>query len=132
MSTFTLRVNGTSHTVDVEPATPLLYVLRNDLGVHGPRFGCGLGQCGNPAVFRRHVIVGGEPLASDCMGVNDRAFLAEQRVTARLVGVIMGVEKSMHARAFKACLYRTRQLRRNDRADLIPKAFIREALRMLE
>jgi aerobic-type carbon monoxide dehydrogenase small subunit (CoxS/CutS family) len=46
MSTFTLRVNGTSHTVDVEPATPLLYVLRNDLGVHGPRFGCGLGQCG--------------------------------------------------------------------------------------
>jgi aerobic-type carbon monoxide dehydrogenase small subunit (CoxS/CutS family) len=42
----TLIVNGKSHTVDVEPSTPLLYVLRNDLGLQGPRFGCGLGQCG--------------------------------------------------------------------------------------
>src|SRR5258705_6494259 len=42
----TLRVNGRAHTVDVEPATPLLYILRNDLGLQGPRFGCGLGQCG--------------------------------------------------------------------------------------
>lgn len=42
----TLRVNGKTHTVDVEPSTPLLYVLRNDLDLHGPRFGCGLGQCG--------------------------------------------------------------------------------------
>src|SRR3954451_13780037 len=42
----TLRVKGRAHTVDVEPATPLLYILRNDLGLQGPRFGCGLGQCG--------------------------------------------------------------------------------------
>jgi aerobic-type carbon monoxide dehydrogenase small subunit (CoxS/CutS family) len=42
----TLKVNGQSHTVDVEPSTPLLYILRNDLGLQGPRFGCGLGQCG--------------------------------------------------------------------------------------
>ena len=42
----TLRINGKTHTVDVEPSTPLLYVLRNDLDLHGPRFGCGLGQCG--------------------------------------------------------------------------------------
>jgi aerobic-type carbon monoxide dehydrogenase small subunit (CoxS/CutS family) len=46
MSNFTLKVNGRTHTVDVEPSTPLLYVLRNDLDLHGPRFGCGLGQCG--------------------------------------------------------------------------------------
>jgi aerobic-type carbon monoxide dehydrogenase small subunit (CoxS/CutS family) len=46
MSAFTLRVNGQSHTVDVDPSTPLLYVLRNDIGVRGPHFGCGLGQCG--------------------------------------------------------------------------------------
>jgi aerobic-type carbon monoxide dehydrogenase small subunit (CoxS/CutS family) len=46
MSKITLKVNGRSHTVDVEPATPLLYVLRNDLDLHGPKFGCGLGQCG--------------------------------------------------------------------------------------
>jgi len=43
---FTLSVNGQRHTVDVDPTTPLLYVLRNDVGLHGPRFGCGLGQCG--------------------------------------------------------------------------------------
>ena len=46
MSKITLRVNGRSHTVDIEPATPLLYVLRNDLDLQGPKFGCGLGQCG--------------------------------------------------------------------------------------
>jgi aerobic-type carbon monoxide dehydrogenase small subunit (CoxS/CutS family) len=46
MANITLRVNGKSHVVDVEPTTPLLYVLRNDLGLQGPRFGCGLGQCG--------------------------------------------------------------------------------------
>jgi nicotinate dehydrogenase subunit A len=44
--TTTLNVNGRSYTVDVEPDTPLLYILRNDLELHGPRFGCGLAQCG--------------------------------------------------------------------------------------
>jgi aerobic-type carbon monoxide dehydrogenase small subunit (CoxS/CutS family) len=46
MASISLRVNGRAHRVDVDPATPLLYVLRNDLDLHGPRFGCGLGQCG--------------------------------------------------------------------------------------
>ena len=46
MVTITLRVNGKPHTLDVDPSTPLLYVLRNDLDLHGPHFGCGLGQCG--------------------------------------------------------------------------------------
>ena len=46
MSTFNLRINGKMQAVDVEPATPLLYVLRNDAELHGPHFGCGLGQCG--------------------------------------------------------------------------------------
>src|SRR3954470_24396759 len=46
MSKITLKVNGAAHTVDVEPSTPLLYILRNDLDLQGPRFGCGLGQCG--------------------------------------------------------------------------------------
>lgn len=45
MSIVKLRVNGATHDVDVDPSTPLLYVLRNDLDLHGPRFGCGLGQC---------------------------------------------------------------------------------------
>src|SRR4026207_1588438 len=46
MANITLRVNGRAHTVNVEPSTPLLYILRNDLGLQGTRFGCGLGQCG--------------------------------------------------------------------------------------
>lgn len=46
MSTVTLKVNGKTHALDIDASTPLLYVLRNDLGLHGPKFGCGLGQCG--------------------------------------------------------------------------------------
>jgi len=43
---FELSVNGKTHQVEVEPQTPLLYVLRNDLALNGAKFGCGLGQCG--------------------------------------------------------------------------------------
>ena len=53
MATITLLVNGKRHSVDVEPSTPLLYVLRNDLDLAGPRFGCGLGQCGACTVLMR-------------------------------------------------------------------------------
>ncbi|WP_181872480.1 (2Fe-2S)-binding protein [Phyllobacterium bourgognense] len=41
-----LNVNGSTHEVDADPATPLLYVLRNDLELNAAKFGCGLGQCG--------------------------------------------------------------------------------------
>ena len=44
--TIALKVNGKSHDITADPSTPLLYVLRNELGLHGPKFGCGLGQCG--------------------------------------------------------------------------------------
>ena len=57
MSKITLRVNGSAHTVDVDPATPLLYILRNDIGVTGPHFGCGLGQCGACTVIVNGVAV---------------------------------------------------------------------------
>jgi nicotinate dehydrogenase subunit A len=46
MSLLSLKVNGKTHSVDVDPTTPLLYVLSDDLGLRGPKFGCGLGQCG--------------------------------------------------------------------------------------
>jgi nicotinate dehydrogenase subunit A len=46
-----LKVNGRTHTVDVDVATPLLYVLSDDLGLRGPKFGCGLGQCGSCTVI---------------------------------------------------------------------------------
>ena len=59
MSNITLKVNGRTHVVDIEPSTPLLYILRNDLGLQGPRFGCGLGQCGACTV-----IIGGEAVRS--------------------------------------------------------------------
>ncbi|WP_321896146.1 (2Fe-2S)-binding protein [Paraburkholderia heleia] len=55
----TLNVNGVSHTVDADPSTPLLYVLRNQLRLNGAKFGCGLGQCGACTVS-----VGGEPVFS--------------------------------------------------------------------
>jgi aerobic-type carbon monoxide dehydrogenase small subunit (CoxS/CutS family) len=55
MSKVSLKVNGATHTVEVEPSTPLLYVLRNDLDLHGPRFGCGLGQCGACTVLMNGV-----------------------------------------------------------------------------
>jgi nicotinate dehydrogenase subunit A len=53
MGLITLRVNGRSHTLDTDPATPLLYVLSDDLALRGPRFGCGLGQCGACTVIVR-------------------------------------------------------------------------------
>jgi nicotinate dehydrogenase subunit A len=46
MSAITLKVNGRSHSLEVDPSTPLLYVLSDDLELHGPKFGCGLAQCG--------------------------------------------------------------------------------------
>ncbi len=47
----TLTVNGATHTIQSAPDTPLLYVLRNELGLNGPQFGCGLEQCGSCAVL---------------------------------------------------------------------------------
>jgi nicotinate dehydrogenase subunit A len=46
-----ITVNGKSHTVEADPDTPLLYVLRNELRLHGPQFGCGLEQCGSCMVI---------------------------------------------------------------------------------
>jgi nicotinate dehydrogenase subunit A len=55
----TLTVNGTAHRLDIDPATPLLYALRGELGLNAAKFGCGLGQCGACTV-----IVEGEPVFS--------------------------------------------------------------------
>jgi nicotinate dehydrogenase subunit A len=58
--TYRIVVNDDPHVVDAAPDTPLLYVLRNDIGLNGPKFGCGLGQCGACAA-----LVGGK-LARTC------------------------------------------------------------------
>ena len=55
----TLSINGIDHRVEAEPDTPLLYVLRDDLGLNAAKYGCGLGQCGACTV-----IVDGEPALS--------------------------------------------------------------------
>jgi nicotinate dehydrogenase subunit A len=53
MAAISLKVNGHVHTVDVDPETPLLYVLSDDLQLRGPKFGCGLAQCGACTVLIR-------------------------------------------------------------------------------
>ena len=54
-----IRVNGSGHDIDADPATPLLYVLREDLSLNGAKFGCGLGQCGACTV-----LLDGKPVLS--------------------------------------------------------------------
>lgn len=69
MGATTLKVNGRRHVVDADPETPLLYVLSDDLGLRGPKFGCGLAQCGSCIV-----LIDGAPLPSCLMplgGVGD-------------------------------------------------------------
>jgi nicotinate dehydrogenase subunit A len=59
MAAFTLKVNGVDQNLSAEPDTPLLYLLRNDVGLNGPKFGCGLAQCGACTV-----LVDGKPVRS--------------------------------------------------------------------
>lgn len=67
-----LTVNGRTHRVDVDPDTPLLYVLRNELALNGAKFGCGLGQCGACTV-----LLDGKPVFSCLVPV---ATLGERKV----------------------------------------------------
>jgi nicotinate dehydrogenase subunit A len=97
MPQFQLNVNGVGITATVDdPAMPLLYFLRNDLGLHGPRFGCGLGQCGactvhlDGAAIRSCVYpignVHGKVMTLEGLGSGEnlhpvqRAFIEEQAV----------------------------------------------------
>jgi len=76
MAVLNLNVNGTSRQVDVDPATPLLYVLSDDLGLKGPKFGCGLGQCGACTVLvngraTRSCVTPVNTVAREAAGTND-------------------------------------------------------------
>jgi nicotinate dehydrogenase subunit A len=81
MSSINLKVNGQAHTVDVDPTTPLLYVLSDDLALNGPRFGCGLAQCGACTV-----IVKGQAIRSCVMPV--QMFEGAEITTLEGIGTI--------------------------------------------
>lgn len=57
MSPISLKVNGRLYTLEVEPKTPLLFVLADELGLRGPKFGCGMAQCGSCSVILRGKVV---------------------------------------------------------------------------
>jgi nicotinate dehydrogenase subunit A len=85
MAKISLKVNGNTRVVDVEPDTPLLYVLRNDLQLNGPKFGCGLAQCGACTV-----IMDGKAIRS-CV---TRVTAASNRPVTTLEG--LGSTKKLH------------------------------------
>lgn len=85
MARISLNVNGKRRTVDVDPDTPLLYVLRNDLSINGPKFGCGLAQCGACTV-----IMDGNAIRSCVTPVN----AAQNHAVTTLEG--LGSTKKMH------------------------------------
>jgi len=57
MTKLSLKVNGRSHSLDIDPSTPLLFVLNDELGLRGPKFGCGMAQCGACTVILRGQVV---------------------------------------------------------------------------
>ena len=106
-----LTVNGRAHTVDVDPATPLLYVLGDELQLRGPKFGCGLGQCGACTVIARGTAIrscitpvstvqGAEIVTLEGLGTPDKphpiqqAFIDEQAAQCGfcLSGVILSAK----------------------------------------
>lgn len=116
MAIFKLDVNGRTHSVDVDPSTPLLYVLSDDLELKGPKFGCGLGQCGACTVILKGQAVrscitpissvGTSPIATlDGLGTIDRphpiqqAFIDEQAMQCGFCasGVIMTAKAFLDA-----------------------------------
>ena len=80
MTRITLNVDGSSHSLDVDPQMPLLYALRGNLGMNNPRFGCGLGQCGACTV-----LIDGEPARSCSTPV--------EAVAGRKVTTLAGIQK---------------------------------------
>jgi nicotinate dehydrogenase subunit A len=108
MSAITLIVNGRSHLLDLDPTTPLLYALSDDLALMGPKFGCGLGQCGACTVIVKgqairscvtpvSAVAGAEVTTLEGLGTADRphpiqaAFIEEQAAQCGfcLSGVIL-------------------------------------------
>jgi nicotinate dehydrogenase subunit A len=71
MSEITLNVNGKQHALAVDPETPLLFVLSDELGLRGPRFGCGMAQCGACTVIMRGQVVRSCVMPLKAVGQNE-------------------------------------------------------------
>ncbi len=100
MASFSLKVNGTSHSVDVLPDTPLLWVLRDNLKMTGTKFGCGVAQCGACTVF-----LDGQPLRSCSMpvsGVGSSEITTIEGISGREAEA---VQKAWIARDVPQCGY---------------------------
>lgn len=98
--TFQLNVNGRSHAVDVDPSTPLLWVLRDDIGLTGTKFGCGIAQCGACTVF-----VAGQPVRSCSLpvsAVGDKAVTTIEGLSGREAEA---VQRAWVARDVPQCGY---------------------------
>jgi nicotinate dehydrogenase subunit A len=91
MARFNVNVNGEMRVVDVEPDTPLLYVLRDNLALKGPKFGCGLAQCGSCTIH-----VNGEAVRSCVLPID---ALKERAVTT-LEGLGSSAKPSKLQQAF--------------------------------
>ena len=96
-----LIVNGSTRAIDAKPDTPLLYVLRNDLGLVGSRFGCGSGLCG-----ACYVLIDGRPMASCDLPVS---FAAGKEITTieglGAHGELHAVQKALIAEQAAQCGY---------------------------
>lgn len=71
MSRIFLKVDGRQHTLDVDPTTPLLFVLADELGLRGPKFGCGMAQCGACTVILRRQAVRSCVMPVSAVGDNE-------------------------------------------------------------
>ena len=71
MAPISLKVNGSVHTVDVDPSTPLLFVLADELGLRGPKFGCGMAQCGACTVILRRQVVRSCVMSVSAVGADE-------------------------------------------------------------
>src|SRR5437016_14311151 len=122
MSAINLKVNGKVHAVDVDPTTPLLFVLSDDLALNGPKFGCGLGQCGACTVIAKGQAIrscitpvksveGADITTLEGFGTIDKphplrqAFIVEQPAQCRFCvnGVIMTATASPDSNQKASC-----------------------------
>lgn len=100
MAAYTLRVNGLSHQVEVDSDTPLLWVLRDTIGLTGTKYGCGIGQCGSCTVH-----LGGEPVRSCRTTVSEVGTKAVTTIEGLGAAQLHAVQKAWIAEEVVQCGY---------------------------